>query len=142
MGRRAASLLPTVWTFVDIKAAHDRVESLLDPAFDLASFASRWGISDLPDCGPGRLGSATPRDLAALGTTLQAASTLTLPQQGFGKSPKPLPKRSTTQALRDQFLESFVDEPPQHLREGGLFRDGVDAELDEARTLERDAGAG
>src|SRR5439155_8069498 len=28
---------------------------------------------------------------------------------------------------------------PAHLREGGLFRDGVDAELDEARTLQRDA---
>ena len=32
-----------------------------------------------------------------------------------------------------------VEEPPAHLREGGLIRDGVDRELDEARTLQKDA---
>ena len=105
------------------------------------AFASRWGTFRPPDRSPGRLGRATPRDLAALGNTLQAASTLTLPEQGFGEVAKALAEEIQHQALREQFAESFVDEPPQHLREGGLFRDGVDAELDEARTLERDAGA-
>src|SRR5690606_35262849 len=33
------------------------------------------------------------------------------------------------------------DEPPGHLRDGGAVRDGVDAELDDARGLEKDAGA-
>jgi DNA mismatch repair protein MutS len=33
-----------------------------------------------------------------------------------------------------------VDEAPTHLRDGGLIRDGVDADLDDARTLQRDAG--
>ena len=38
----------------DIKAAHDRVESLLDPAFDLASLRQQMGnISDLPELRPG-----------------------------------------------------------------------------------------
>ncbi|MEM9374290.1 MAG: DNA mismatch repair protein MutS [Planctomycetota bacterium] len=36
---------------------------------------------------------------------------------------------------------SFVDDAPGHMRDGGVIRDGVDARLDEARGLERDAGA-
>src|SRR4029434_3098749 len=36
-------------------------------------------------------------------------------------------------------FERCIDAPPQHMREGGLYRDGFDAELDEARTLQRDA---
>ena len=128
----------------EINAAHDRVAALLEPAFDLASLRKQMGnISDLPRIAArAGLGRATPRDLAALGNTLQAASSLTLPQQGFVEISKALAEESQQlEALREQFSESFVDEPPQHLREGGLFRDGVDAELDEARTLERDAGA-
>jgi DNA mismatch repair protein MutS len=35
--------------------------------------------------------------------------------------------------------DACVDEPPSHMREGGLFRDGFDSELDEARLLQRDA---
>jgi DNA mismatch repair protein MutS len=33
----------------------------------------------------------------------------------------------------------LVPNPPAHLREGGVFRDGLDPELDDARTLSRDA---
>ncbi|MDP7071244.1 MAG: hypothetical protein QF561_07875, partial [Phycisphaerales bacterium] len=31
-----------------------------------------------------------------------------------------------------------VDDPPPHMREGGLFRDGVDSQLDATRSLQRD----
>src|SRR5439155_24407244 len=41
--------------------------------------------------------------------------------------------------LAQGILERCIDDPPAHMREGGLIRDGVDAELDEARTLQRDA---
>jgi DNA mismatch repair protein MutS len=37
-------------------------------------------------------------------------------------------------------LAQCVEEPPAHMREGGVIRDGVDAALDEARLLQRDAG--
>ena len=39
-----------------------------------------------------------------------------------------------------RIVRSCVDDPPTHLREGGLLREGVDAELDEAKSLQRDAG--
>jgi DNA mismatch repair protein MutS len=39
--------------------------------------------------------------------------------------------------LRDLILAQLVDAPPLSIAEGGLFRDGVDAELDEAREAAR-----
>ena len=41
--------------------------------------------------------------------------------------------------LAGELAEACVDSPPAHLREGGLIRDGYDARLDEARSLQRDA---
>ncbi len=41
--------------------------------------------------------------------------------------------------LANRIAERCVESPPPHLREGGLFKDGFDAELDEARRLGRDA---
>ena len=49
--------------------------------------------------------------------------------RGAGESLRPLAAR---------ILEQCVDSPPAHLRDGGLFRDGFDAELDECRLLRRD----
>src|SRR5205085_7206892 len=56
--------------------------------------------------------------------------------------------RTRTSAVR-QFIDrgedlyalleaAVVDEPPVRASDGGVFRDGFDAELDEARTLTRD----
>ena len=35
--------------------------------------------------------------------------------------------------------ESLVEAPPVHIREGGVFADGHDEQLDELRSLSRDA---
>ncbi len=43
------------------------------------------------------------------------------------------------QALAAQIAEACVEEPPAHLREGGLIRAGYDAQLDEDRSLQRDS---
>ncbi len=40
--------------------------------------------------------------------------------------------------LHEMLARSLVDDPPVRASEGGLFRDGHDAELDEARTLAKD----
>ena len=145
MGRRALRdrCCRPYGNLCEINAAHDRVAAAWNQRSTSPAFASRWGtFRTSPESRPGPAWGGRRRDLAALGNTLQAASTLTLPQQGFGEVAKALTEEiQQLQALREQFAESFVDEPPQHLREGGLFRDGVDAELDEARTLERDAGS-
>ena len=43
--------------------------------------------------------------------------------------------------LSEALLQACVDDPPGHMREGGLIRDGHDAELDEYRQLQRDSNS-
>lgn len=91
------------------------------------------------------LGRATPRDVVGLAQSL--ARIVQLPNALKGT-----PRAQATiagllahcQALTQlaSHIESVcVEQPPPHLREGGLVRDGVDAELDEARSLQKDAGS-
>jgi DNA mismatch repair protein MutS len=86
---------------------------------------------------------ATPRDLVALGTSTAlgpAVGELLADRPAFagprGRLTALIPQ---LQALAETIKSQCVDSPPGHLREGGLFRDGVDPQLDEARTLQRDA---
>ena len=88
---------------------------------------------------------ATPRDIVALGRSLARIAPLA----------ESLADLEPIAALRAQLAATVpsldplslriagtcVDEAPAHLRDGGLIRDGVDADLDEARGLQRDAGA-
>jgi DNA mismatch repair protein MutS len=91
------------------------------------------------------LGRATPRDLVALGHSLSRVDHLAQVLEGapaFEELQKRL--RDAGESLRGvavRIAEQCVDAPPAHLREGGLFRDGIDAELDEARLLQRDAAS-
>jgi DNA mismatch repair protein MutS len=91
------------------------------------------------------LGRASPRDLVALGASLGALDDLAGALDG---APALAALRDRLAGLRGalepvaaEIARVCVDEPPTHLREGGLVRDGADAELDEARALQRDAGA-
>ncbi len=91
------------------------------------------------------LGRATPRDVVALGASLRAHESMSLALEGCA----PLASyRAQLEACKDALVpialeieRVCVQSPPAHLREGGLIRDGVDPELDEARGLQRDAGA-
>ncbi len=89
------------------------------------------------------LARATPRDLVALGQSLAAAPALehalaSVP--AFAALLAPLAAdRKPLADLAKSIMGACVDSPPPHLREGGLIRAGVDAELDEARTLQTDA---
>jgi DNA mismatch repair protein MutS len=88
---------------------------------------------------------ATPRDVVALGRSLARIA----PLAGSLQDIEPLGAirarlESSVPALDPLSLRiagMCVDESPTHLRDGGLIRDGVDADLDDARTLQRDAGA-
>ncbi|MBX3388719.1 MAG: DNA mismatch repair protein MutS [Phycisphaeraceae bacterium] len=105
-------------------------------------------LSEQPDvariAGRVALARATPRDLVALA-------------KGICRGPAALERISSVPALAQsadslarvgevlaqigkQIVASCNDEVPGHLREGGLIKDGVDAELDEARSLQKDAG--
>jgi DNA mismatch repair protein MutS len=106
----------------------------LDDAADLARIAGRVA-----------LGRATPRDLVAAGRTVAAADAVAGALAGapaMAALAADLAEAAAALApLAADIARSCVDDPPAHLREGGLIRDGVDAALDEARSLAKDAGA-
>ncbi|GAB4544918.1 MAG: DNA mismatch repair protein MutS [Phycisphaerales bacterium] len=91
------------------------------------------------------LGRATPRDLVALGGSLRALEPLRsaldtcTPFEAVRRELDAC--REALTPIAKEIERCCVESPPPHLREGGLIRDGVDLELDEARGLQRDAGA-
>ena len=91
------------------------------------------------------MGRATPRDLAALARSLARCSEIAVACTGTpALMPFAQPMSDALPAVRDlaiRLASQCVDTPPSHLREGGLWLDGVDADLDEARLLQRDANA-
>ncbi|MCB9844492.1 MAG: DNA mismatch repair protein MutS [Phycisphaeraceae bacterium] len=129
-----------------IEARHDAVGALasdqtlreaigeaLDPVQDIARLIGRIALA-----------RASARDLVALARSLAAlprlaASIRECPALAAILARLEAVSRATT-TVASGVVERCVDAPPPHLREGGLIRDGVDAALDEARSLQRDAG--
>ncbi len=102
------------------------------------------GVQDVARIG-GRvaIGRATPRDLVALANSIDSAAPL---EDLLSERPALAAVHAALTNAIDELRElgeairtMCVDAPPAHLREGGLIRDGVDTELDEARGLQRDA---
>jgi DNA mismatch repair protein MutS len=85
------------------------------------------------------LGTAGPRDLVALRQSIAAVPRVRMILDEFQA---PL-VRSLVAGLddladvRDAIERTLIDEPPAISREGGMIRDGVDAELDELRGVSR-----
>ncbi|MHB1075736.1 DNA mismatch repair protein MutS [Thiobacillus sp.] len=88
------------------------------------------------------LKNARPRDLSGLRDTLallpELAATLPDDRAHLSALQTQLAARPDLHALLTQAIQP---EPASVLREGGVIADGYDAELDELRTLTRDAGA-
>ena len=91
-------------------------------------------------------GSATPRDAAAvrkaLGQTARLKLLLGSPQ--FFECVPELAGRVETAshslgALREVLSEALVEVPPARLSDGGVIKEGYNAELDELRSLRRDS---
>ena len=101
------------------------------------------GMQDVARIGArAAMGRCTPRDVVALGRSIG-----TLPQlvERLDMVPPAHPTRNAIaalhadlQAMGDAIRTRCNDEAPAHLRDGGLFRDGADAVLDECRSLQRD----
>ena len=122
-----------VQAFVQDHALSDAVGEILGTICDIARITGRVA-----------LGRATPRDISALGRSTADIGVLI---DAIDQSSALFQYRDQLQAIATEIepvarriVESCVDEPPAHLRAGGLIRDGVDGALDEARNLERDAG--
>jgi DNA mismatch repair protein MutS len=85
------------------------------------------------------LGTAGPRDLLALGQSLSVLPRL-LTIAGDLQAPLIGSLAAEVDLLgdvRDAIAATIVDEPPALARDGGVIRDGVDAELDELRSISR-----
>jgi DNA mismatch repair protein MutS len=85
------------------------------------------------------LGTAGPRDLLALGQSLSMLPRL-LTIAGELQAPLIGSLAAEVDPLgdvRDAIAATIVDEPPALARDGGVIRDGVDAELDELRSISR-----
>lgn len=90
------------------------------------------------------LRSARPRDLTALRQSLQQLPALEKTLSSCHKTPllESLQQNLAAEPQLVTLLESaIIAHPPLLLREGGVIAPGYDAELDELRSLQADAGA-
>lgn len=77
------------------------------------------------------LGSATPRELLAMGRSLAKVPELNAQLKE--------PRFDEIAEVRDKILLGISDEPPINLNDGGTIRDGVHPELDELRDLSKNS---
>jgi len=128
----------------DVVEIQDRLDAVEELAFrTLERGACREAFGGVQDMdrilGRVTLGTAAPRDLTALARSLRALPAV---EAALSALEAPL-GRAQLKAL-DPPLDvaaeveaTLVEEPPGLLREGGVIRDGVDAELDELRSISR-----
>jgi DNA mismatch repair protein MutS len=125
----------------DIARRHDSVAELMENRALLQGLQQVLGsIGDMERlisrvC----LERATPRDMAALAGSLACSHDL---KELLSACTAPILRTCAEDIadLRDTarlIAEALVDEPPLVLSEGGIFRDGYHAELDELRTITR-----
>jgi DNA mismatch repair protein MutS len=88
-------------------------------------------------------GYAMPRDLTALRFTLELLPALIHSLAACGSLPQVLSQDYQTVIASPNIApiiaESIIDEPPLRLNEGGIFRTGYNAELDELRSISHDS---
>ncbi len=120
-----------VATLIEDRRTGDELATALGDVHDVSRIAARLALRRI-----------SPRDLVALGGSLALIDGL---KEVIDDAPAFITQHDALGAVRDalaplgmRIADECVDDPPGHLRDGShrLFRDGVDAELDEARTLQ------
>ena len=86
---------------------------------------------------------AWPKDLVALAATLRTIPRLreTLSACGAAMLAELCGRCDSMDELADLLDRAIEPEPPSHLRDGGVIRDGFDAELDKLRAFSKDGQA-
>ncbi|MDG2423688.1 MAG: DNA mismatch repair protein MutS [Phycisphaerales bacterium] len=120
-----------VATLLADEALREDLVEALDPIQDVARIIGRAATRRF-----------TPRDAVALGCSISSLPRLLELLEGNDRL-RPICNAMAEVAqtiipLSRHIRENCVDNPPPHLREGGLFSDGIDEELDECRALQRD----
>lgn len=126
--------LDVVQILVDDEQRRGRIRTTLELVQDIARISARVAMRRV-----------TPRDFWALGRSLSSLPELielTANVSNFESlQARLLDAQQTLGPLGDRIRLECNDDPPAHLREGGFFRDGIDPELDEARSLQSDGNS-
>ncbi|MAX25758.1 MAG: DNA mismatch repair protein MutS [Phycisphaeraceae bacterium] len=130
-----------------IEQRQDLVQALIDDSRFLEQL--REALDNIQDIqritGRIAVGRATPRDLVALGhssTQVQALAALLDQRPSVATYHQQIADIHDALAqLGGLITQTCVDEPPAHMRDGGLIRDGMDETLDECRSLRADSKA-
>jgi DNA mismatch repair protein MutS len=127
----------------EIEARHGAVEDLHRSQMRRDRVRTRLrDVSDLERLtGRINMGTATPRDLVALRRSLEQVPRI---RQALSDSAASLlqvivENADELQDVRDLIARSLSDDPPANFSDGGVVREGLDAELDELRSISRDA---
>ena len=117
----------------DLFASHrrrDKLRALLKEVADLERLIGRVS-----------LGSATPRDLVSMLRSLNQVPAIREALQGLDSSLLEVLAENTDELpdVRDLISKAISDEPPIKLADGDTIRDGFSAELDELRSISRNA---
>lgn len=132
-------LLKPLLSVEQIRARQDAIKEILEPSFKREQIAEVIGRF----CDLERLAvrisseSVNPKELIAVGTTLGVLPELTALLKN-GRSPYLSALKAVPQAIldvRDAICAAIAEDPPRELTEGGIFRAGFNAELDEVRDL-------
>ncbi len=128
--RKLALRLAAIQALLDAPESGRLVRELLKGMADLERIAARVALK-----------SARPRDLAGLRDSLARLPDLAGALASGGEALEVLARRLDFPAEPvDRLRRAIQPEPGAVLREGGVIKDGYDAELDELRTLQSDCG--
>jgi DNA mismatch repair protein MutS len=124
----------SVATLVEDRKLAEQLGEVLGAVQDVARIAGRVALA-----------RASPRDLVGLARSLDKAEAILEAIDGVislaGTATRIEAAQSHVTPVASAVLGACVEEPPAHIRDGGCVRDGFDAQLDEARLLQRDAGS-
>ena len=136
-----AWLLRPLLTLESIRGRLDAVEELAFRTTDRGKLRETLkGIQDLERLvARAALGTAGPRDLVGLKQSLSVIPRVRAVVAGLQA---PLVRSLVAELddlidVRDRIERTLIDDPPALVREGGFTRDGLDAALDELRTISR-----
>lgn len=127
----------------EIEGRHDAVQRLAGhPAARAALRGCLKGLGDLErPVSRCSAETATPADLAAVRRILLTLPRLDDPLRvvGLGKIQEIREEIGSHVDLTTKLRRALAENPPVHIREGGIIREGYDEELDRTRRLSRDA---
>src|SRR3989441_6526465 len=117
----------------ELHASHIKRDSLRDRLREVADVERLTGRLNL--------GSASPRDLLALRRSLDQVPQIREALAGSQSSLLQVLNEAADELadVRSLIASSIQDDPPAKIVDGGAIRDGYSAELDELRSLSRDA---